>query len=435
MSNLIDLSIRFGSIKIVDRLFLSFGLDSLGLLFAVITLILWIAAGVYSIAYMKHAKHKARYYAFYIILGFVLVLMGMASNIFTFYLCYELMTLVSAPLVMHDQTSDAVKAGIKYMLYSFVGAYFVLFGLFTLNQSMESLEFAKAPMLNTTVLAGSDVRVMVAVFLVIVGFGVKAGMWPMHAWLPTAHPVAPSPASAVLSGMIVKAGMLGIMRLVFYMVGGAFIKGTWIQYAWIALTLITVLMGSMQAYREPLLKKRFAYSTVSNASYILFGLAMLNETAYEGAMYQFVAHAFAKCACFMIAGALIHATGFKKVSDYIGIGKKYPVLMWSFLFCTLSLVGIPPTGGFTAKWFLCLGALENSSYLGFVSWLGPVILLVSALLTAGYMLPMAMRGFMPGNDYEDKYPDCEKISPLMQVPIVVLTVLSVLVGIIPMIMK
>ncbi len=265
----------------------------------------------------------------------------------------------------------------------------------------------------------------------LVGFGVKAGMWPMHAWLPTAHPVAPSPASAVLSGMIVKAGMLGIIRVLFYTVGGGFIKGTWVQYAWLTLILITVFMGSMQAFREPLLKKRLAYSTVSNVSYVLFGIAVLDTMAYDGAMYQFAAHAFAKCALFLIAGILIHLTEKKQVGDFVGIGKKYPVLMWCFLICSFSLTGIPPTGGFTAKWFLCLGALKAEG-LGVLSWFGPVILLVSALLTAGYLLPMGMKAFLPGEDYEDNFAECKKVPMVMLIPVIILTVLSVCVGLIPM---
>jgi len=431
VSGLFYNALGFTLIKLTDRLTISFSVDKLGLLFIAVSLILWITSGVYSAEYMKGSDHKVRYNVFYWLSGLVMVLMGFASNFFTFYLCYELLTLLSAPMVLQDQTKDCIKAGVKYLIYSFTGAYMVLLGFFILNPTLDSITFASAPMFTENMVKGSGTSLYIAILLVLLGYGVKAGMWPMHAWLPTAHPVAPSPASAVLSGMIVKAGMLGIIRTIYYTVGAGFIRGTWVQYTWISLTLITVFMGSMQAFREPLLKRRLAYSTVSNVSYILFGLSVINETAFEGSVYQFAAHAFAKCGLFLIAGILIHVTGCKKVTDYAGIGRKYPVLMWCFMFCALSLIGIPPTGGFTAKWFLCLGSL-NAEGIGFLSWFGPVILLLSALLTAGYLLPLGMKAFLPGKDYEDKFEHAEKLSALEIVPVIVLTVLSVLVGIIPM---
>lgn len=432
MGNLFFNACGFTLVKLTDRLTVSFFVDKLGLLFIAVALILWLTSGIYSVEYMKGSRHRTRYNVFYWLSGLVMILMGFASNIFTFYFCYELLTLLSAPLVLQDQNRDCIKAGVKYLIYSFTGAYLVLFGTFILNPVLDSIAFSTAPMFTENLVHGTEPRLYIAILCMLIGFGVKAGMWPMHAWLPTAHPVAPSPASAVLSGMIVKAGMLGIIRVIYYTVGAGFIRGTWVQYTWMALTLITVFMGSMQAFREPLLKKRLAYSTVSNVSYILFGLSVINETAYKGSLYQFVAHACAKCALFLIAGILIHVTGCKKVADYAGIGKKYPVLMWCFMFCALSLIGIPPTGGFTAKWFLCLGALEGEG-LGFLRWFGPVILLVSALLTAGYLLPLGMKAFLPGKDYEDRFPDVEKLSAAEVIPVVILTVLSVLVGIIPMI--
>lgn len=431
MSGLLINACGITLVKLTDRLVISFAGDKLGFLFAGISLILWLVTAVYSAEYMKESRHRIRYNIFYWLSGLILVLMGFAANIFTFYFCYELLTLLSAPMVLQDQTEDSIKAGIKYLIYSFAGAYMVLFGFFTINPALESIGFSASPMFAECRMSGSGASLYVGVFLMLVGFGVKAGMWPMHAWLPTAHPVAPSPASAVLSGMIVKAGMLGIIRVLYYTVGAGFIRGTWVQYVWIALTLITVFMGSMMAYREQLLKRRLAYSTVSNVSYILFGLSVINETAFEGSMYQFAAHAFAKCALFLIAGILIHVTGCKKVTDYAGIGKKYPLLMWCFMFCSLSLIGIPPTGGFTAKWFLGLGALEAEG-IGFLSWFGPVVLLVSALLTAGYLLPLGMKAFLPGKDCEDRYPNVEKLSKLEVLPVLILTVLSVLVGLIPM---
>jgi len=322
-------------------------------------------------------------------------------------------------------------AALKYMFYSFSGAYMALFGLYFLYRFGNTLTFTAGGVLDQSMVAGNEGLLLMTAFIMIIGFGVKAGMFPLHAWLPTAHPVAPAPASALLSAVIVKGGVLGIIRVVYYMFGADFIRGTWVQTAWLTLTLVTIFMGSMLAYREKVLKKRLAYSTVSQVSYILFGLALLEPAALEGGILHVVCHAFIKCALFLIAGAVIHKTGRERADEWTGIGKEMPVTMWCFVFLSLALTGIPPTGGFISKWYLILGALHSET--GIFSWLGPVVLLVSALLTAGYLLPIAMKGFFPGEDYkyEKNAENRRKKLSAEEIPIVVLTVLAVGLGIWP----
>ena len=251
----------------------------------------------------------------------------------------------------------------------------------------------------------------------------------MHAWLTAAHPVAPAPASAVLSGVIVKAGVLGVIRVVYYLFGTEFLRGTWVQYAWLTLALITVLMGSMMAYLEKGFKKRLAYSTVSQVSYILFGLALMNEGGFTGAVLHSVFHALIKCALFLTAGAVIYKTGKKNVEEYRGIGKEMPVTIWCFTFVSLALIGIPPASGFISKWYLASGALDSG--IRVFAYLGPVVLLVSALLTAGYLLPITVKGFLPGADYDYTALQKKEPSRLMIVPLVILAVLAVLLGMFP----
>lgn len=414
--------------KISDVLSFSYRVDTISKIFLIVIVLAWIAAGVYSLYYMKGKDKLKRYYIFYIALFFIMCAMAVSANLFTYYANYELMTLFSAPLVMHDQTKEARMAGFKYMMYSFFGAYFVLFGFSVLNKYCDNLFFLVGGTLNLQAVNGHEGIVLLAVMSLIIGFGVKAGMWPFHAWLTAAHPIAVSPASAVLSGVIVKAGVTGIIRVVYYLVGADFIRGTWVQKTWLTLSLLTILMGSTLAYFEPVLKRRLAYSTISNASYILFGLALLEDTAYEGALLQFVAHAFGKVALFLIAGVLIHVTGTTRVDEMQGVGKKHPVMMWCYIFATLSMIGIPPTGGFLSKWFLMNGSIQSEIPVFF--WLGPVILLISALLTAGYLLPLAIKGFIPGDNYVDDG-KTHKLPAVCIVPIVVMTLLGVLVGIVP----
>lgn len=410
--------------SLLDNLTVYFQVDSLGSLFVFVVTVVWILAGFFGFGYMEHEKNQKRYFAFYLMTFGVLIGLDFSGNLITLYLFYEFMTLISMPLVIHNGSREAIMAGLKYLFYSFAGAYMALFGLYFLYQYTDTLTFTAG---GVGLAAGHDTLLLVCVFLMILGFGVKAGMFPLHAWLPTAHPVAPAPASSVLSAIIVKGGVLAMLRVIFYLVGPDFIEGTWVQYAFLTLTLITVFMGSMLAYREKGLKKRLAYSTVSQVSYILFGIAILQPTALTGSLLHVVFHAFIKSALFLVAGAIIVQTGRTRVDELTGIGKEMPVTMWCYTIVSLGLIGIPPTGGFVSKWYLAVGALDSGVRI--FAYLGPVVLLISALLTAGYLLPITMKGFFPGEGYNYGSLVKKEPSACMTVPLVVLAALVVLLGI------
>ena len=404
-------------------------LDGLGRFFLIMVSVVWLLAGFFSFTYMKHEKNEKRYFAFYLITYGVLVGLGCSGNLVTMYAFFEFMTIASFPLVVHNQSREAVMAGLKYLFYSFFGAYMALFGLFFLCRYTNTITFTPGGTLNMELASGHEDLILLVAGLMILGFSVKAGMFPLHAWLVAAHPVAPAPASAALSGIIVKAGVLAIVRVTFYLVGPDFLRGSWVQYMLLTLSLVTVFMGSMLAYREKVLKKRLAYSTVSQLSYILFGIALLNPIGLTGAFLHMAAHAFIKCALFLCAGAIIFRTGITNVDGLTGIGKKMPLTIWCFTIVSLGLIGIPPTGGFVSKWYLATGALDSG--IGVFRYLGPVILVVSALLTAGYLLPVTIKGFFPGDDFE--YSSLKKCDAdgFMAVPLILLTVLSVLIGMFP----
>ncbi len=405
-----------------------FHVDPLGRMFAVVITVVWLMAGIFSCEYMKHEKEEKRYFGFYVLVYGVLMALCFSGNLVTYYMFYEMMTLTTLPLIMHNKSREAIMAGLKYLFYSLCGAYMVLFGIYFLNRYANTLDFIAGGS-GLEAAGGHSTLILVVVFLMILGFSVKAGMFPMHAWLPAAHPVAPAPASAVLSGLVVKMGVLGIIRVIFYVVGPEMLRGTWVQTAWLVLTLITVFMGSMLAYREKVMKKRLAYSTVSQISYILFGLALLNPQSMTGSLLHVVFHACIKSCLFLSAGAMIYKTGKTRVDELTGIGKEMPVTVWCYTFASLALVGIPPASGFISKWYLAGGSLESD--IPVFSWLGPVILLVSALLTAGYLLPVTIRGFLPGEDYD--YEALEKKEPAgaMLVPLLILAGLSVFLGVFP----
>lgn len=339
-----------------------------------------------------------------------------------------MMTLITVPLVIHNGSREAVAAGFKYLGYSTFGAGLALIGFFFLDRYCSSTEFAAGGTLDLSLVSGNENLLFVIWLLMMIGFGCKAGMLPLQAWLPTAHPVAPAPASAVLSGIITKAGVLAIIRVTFYLFGADFLRGSWAQIALLCLALATVFAGSMLAYKEKILKKRLAYSTVSQVSYVLFGLFLLNGVGFTGALLQIVFHALVKNLLFMSAGAIIYKTGKTDVGELTGIGKQMPVVIWCFAFGALSLIGIPPTAGFVSKWYLAQGGISEYGMLGIV---GAAVLLVSALLTAGYLLPIVTRGFFPGRDFD--YANLEKKEPsrYMTVPLVILAVLAVLLGVFP----
>lgn len=406
-----------------------FQIDDLGRIFAVVVNIVWVLAGFYAFEYMKHEKEEKRYFGFYTIVFGILLALNYSGSMLTYYLFYELMTLLSVPFILHSKTKEAIMGGLKYLFYSLFGAYMVLFGIYFLNKYATTLNFSAGGVLDLGMAEGNQGILLVVAFSMILGFGVKAGMFPLHAWLPTAHPVAPAPASAVMSGIIVKMGVLGMIRVVYYMFGADFLRGTWVQTAWIVLTLITVFMGSMLAYREKVMKKRLAYSTVSQVSYILFGLALLQPEAFTGSILHVVFHAVIKSTLFMCAGAIIYKTGKTNVDELRGIGKEMPVTIWCYTFVSLALIGIPPASGFISKWYLAIGSLQSG--IRVFAWLGPVILLISALLTAGYLLPITIQGFLPGADYDYKKLRRREPVKMMVVPLVILAALAVLLGVFP----
>lgn len=414
---------------LLDEIPVYFRIDGLSRLFVTIVGIAWLTVGFYSFAYMEHEGEEKRFFGLYLLLYGVLTGLDFAGNLVTMYLFYELMTLVSMPMVLHNGSREAIMASLKYLFYSLCGAYGGLFGIVFLYRYCDSLTFTAGGVLNLTAAQGHKGILLAAVFVMILGFGTKAGMLPLHSWLPAAHPVAPTPASALLSGIIVKFGVLAVIRTVYYIVGPEFIRGTWVQYAWMILALLTVFMGSMLAYREPVLKKRLAYSTVSQVSYILFGLSLLTPGAMAGALLHTAAHAFVKCGLFLTAGVFLYQFGYIRVDQLAGMGKKMPKTLWCYTIFALALIGIPPAGGFISKWYLAEGALESG--IPVFSWLGPMVLLISALLTAGYLLPITIKGFFPGEEAASLDISKKEPTPFMLVPLMVLAALALLLGILP----
>ena len=382
----------------------------------------WLIVSVYASVYMKHEKKEEVFYLFMFLSEAAMLGAVFADGLVTMYIFYELISLFSMPLVLHSGTGTPVESAKKYLFYSVAGAFCALFGILVLSQNAVSIDFAAGAHIEN-----ASPLILASVFVMCIGFGAKAGLFPLHGWLPTAHPVAPAPASALLSGVIAKAGVLAIIRTVFFVAGPETVSGTWVQSTLLSLSLLTVLMGSTMAFREKLFKKRLAYSTVSQLSYVLTGIFLFLPEGLEGALWQVVFHATVKIGLFLCAGAVIYLYNITSVDKLDGIGKKMPVTFVCFTVLSLSLTGIPPLGGFFSKWHLATAALSATD-IGVFSWLAPAILLLSALLTAGYLLPVSIKAFW--NKQDKNLPEKTEKEPfLMTAPIVILSAFALTGGI------
>lgn len=404
--------------------------DGVSHVFAGITAFMWFLSTWFSFGYLKEDERETKYQMFSLLSLGALLGVCYSGNLITTYLFYEMMTLVTFPLVLHERTKEAVSAGLTYLYYSVAGAFLGLCGIFFLyanamdgDRPGGKLAYLEGGFLK----AGASKSVLLPVIcLMLIGLACKAGMFPLHGWLPKAHPVAPSPASALLSGNITKMGILFTVRVIFYSVGQEFLQETWVMDVLLCLSLFTVFMGSMLAFREKLLKKRLAYSTVSQTSYCLTGIYLLSGTALTGALMHVVFHSVIKNLLFLCAGAIIVQTGKKSVSELRGIGRIMPATMRCFTVAGLALVGIPPLSGFISKWYLAEGAIE-SGLPGFM-YLVPVVLLISALLTAGYLLTVSADAFF--GKTEEETARCPKSMYLLP-PLIIGAILAVVLGIFP----
>jgi len=420
-----DFAIRTMQISEIINIYLS--VDNLSRFFMILATAMWLIVTFYCFEYIKPHGKENRFFAFFLMAYGAIIGACLAGNFFTLYLFYELITLLTFPLVMHFGTKASARAGAKYLMYSFFGAALIMVGFVFMSNYGITTDFVAGGVLNG-VAANTDA--LLTVFLIaFIGFGTKAYIWPLFDWVPVSYPEAPSPAAALLSGVVSKVAVLAIIRLTFYGFGVDFVQGTWAQTVLICIVLLTVFSGSMLAYKEKLFKRRLAYSSVSQLSYVLFGIILLSPIAFLGAMLHIVFHAIIKIALFLSAGAVIHKTGKQYVHELKGIGKAMPVTMWCFTIAAVGLVGIPPTGGFISKWFLAMGGI--SSEFGLLGIVGAGILLVSALLTGGYLISIFANAFFPGAKFDYAGLVSAEPSKLMTVPLIVLASLVLVLGMFP----
>ena len=393
--------------------------DGISVFFLCLIAVGFACAILYAREYLQGDQRSPVFFGFTLMTLGAMMGLSLAGNIVTFYMFYEMMSLLSFPMVLYSGSEKARRAAIVYLGFSVFGASMALMGIL-LGGDLAMRAFSEP--IGETVLSA---KYQWAYLLMALGFSCKAGMMPLANWLPTAHPVAPAPASALLSGIITKAGILGIIRSTFYLFGGANLAGTMPQTVMLVLSIATIFAGSMLAYKEKLLKKRLAYSSVSQLSYVIFGLMLMSAEGLSGALLQVVFHACAKVGLFLCAGAFIHHCHVNYVDELTGMGRRMPKVMAAFTCFSLSLIGIPPFGGFISKFQIAAAALDQGTVL---AQIGVIVLMVSALLTAGYLLPIVARGYFPGEGCKVKKTDA---GMAMVVPLFVLAAIAAVLGMFP----
>ncbi|NLV07327.1 monovalent cation/H+ antiporter subunit D family protein [Haloarcula rubripromontorii] len=379
---------------------LAFTVDPLGLLFGLLASLLWIVTSFYSIGYMRGLDEHAqtRYFASFAASLASAVGVAFASNLLTLFVCYELLTVSTYPLVTHDETDEARAAGRKYLAYTFGGGVAVLGGTVLVFMLAGTTAFTPGGLEG---LATADPTLARAAFaLLAAGFGVKAALMPAHSWLPDAM-VAPTPVSGLLHAVaVVKSGVFGIARVVLDVYGTGTMEQLGVGLPLAAIAAFTLLTASIIALRQDNLKRRLAYSTISQLSYIVLGLGLLHGQALTGGLLHIPAHAFMKLTLFFCAGAIHVETHTDDISDMAGIGRRMPLTMAAFAVAAAGMAGIPLVAGFVSKWYLVIGALSlESGGLVFAA-----ALLVSGVLNIAYFWPIVYQAYFESPESHDEKP-------------------------------
>ena len=405
--------------KFNDVLNISFKIDGLGTLFAAMVSFLWPLAVIYATEYMKHEGGQQKFFTFYIMTFGVTLGIAFAANMLTLYLCYELLTFITLPLVMHGMDARSFYAGKKYLIYSVGGASLSFIGMMIILATTGNLEYVYGGVQG---LAQNN-TILFAYILMFMGFGVKAAVFPLHGWLPGAS-VAPTTVTALLHAVaVVKAGVFAIMRSTYYLFGADLLYGTWAQDFVMTVAIVTICFGSWMAMRSKHFKRRLAYSTVSQLSYILLGVTIMTPNGFTGALAHMIFHALMKIVLFYTAGTVLYMCHKEYIRDVEGYGKKMPKTFMCFTICSLALIGVPPFAGFFSKFAIATAAAEIGTKLGFF---GVCALIFSALFTAMYLLQIVVLAWLPHKDFDYSRLDKVKEAPkAMTMPMVIITVTMV----------
>lgn len=407
---------------IVPGLHLRLRVDAFGLYFALLASGLWVLTSVYSIGYMRGLGEHAQtryFFCFAVALSATLGI-AFAANLLTLFIFYELLSISTWPLVAHKETPEALAAGRKYLAYTLTSGALIFFSATIIFRQTGTLDFTAGGFLS----GQAPAAIIPLLFaLLLLGFGVKAAIMPMHEWLPSAM-IAPTPVSALLHAVaVVKAGVFGCLRVILYIFGPGLLDGLGVWMFFTFLTSFTILAAGLIALGQDNLKRRLAFSTINSLSVIVLGALLLSRSGITGGILHLANHGFLKITLFFCAGAIYVKTHKELVSQLDGIGRQMPLTMGAFAVGAFGLAGIPPLNGFISKWYLCLGALEAMEIL----FLG--VFLASALLDVAFFFPIVYNSFFkPAGDQALSFDE----APLaMVIPLVTTAAMSVILGIYP----
>ena len=373
--------------EVLPGLELVFKADALALLFMTLSTALWLLTTLYAIGYLEGAPHRSRFFGFFSLCVTATMGIAMAGNLFTFFVFYELLTLSTFPLVVHRGTPQAMKGGTVYLAYTLGGGALLLTGIVWLHGLAGAADFAQGGYL-ATLEAEYGGQLQVAFLLLMAGVGVKAAIVPLHGWLPRAM-VAPAPVSALLHAVaVVKAGAFGVVRIVYEVYGVEFAQSLDLLAPLAVAASITIVWGSLRALFQDDLKKRLAFSTVSQVSYIVLGVALFGPLGTVGGLVHLVHQGIMKITLFFCAGNYAETLGLHKVSEMDGAGRRMPWTTLAFSIAALGMMGAPLTAGAVSKAWLMDGA--QAAHMGWVTG----VLWTSSLLNAAYFLPILWRAWM-----------------------------------------
>jgi len=399
---------------------IAFRVDGFGMLFAIVASSLYIVTSIYSIGYMRGLDEhgQTRFVSFFALAISATIGAAFSANLLTLYLFYEILSLATYPLVAHHQDENSRISGRRYLTFILgTSIALVLPAMIYCYHVTGTLEFSTAGIFSDQL---SKPAATVLLLMFVFGFA-KAGIMPFHSWLPAAM-VAPTPVSALLHAVaVVKVGVFSIVRVMTGIFGVDLLAHFNLGVVVMTIASITILLGSCIALSQDELKRRLAYSTISQLSYIIFGVALLSPQGLLGGVIHIVMHAFGKITLFFCAGAIFVATGKKYISQMSGLGKKMPFTFAAFFIGSLGVIGLPPSGGFYSKWNLIIGTLEAQQTIFML------VLLLSSFLNAFYFLPIVYKAFFgKSEDEQDNVPvKIAEANLCLVIPLIITSIISI----------
>jgi multicomponent Na+:H+ antiporter subunit D len=421
--------IEYTLFQILPGVSVKFGVDAFGMVFAIVASFLWMFAVFYSMGYMRGLNEHAqtRFDACFALALFGAVGGALAGNFFTLYLFYEIVSICTYPLVAHHQDQEGYDGARKYIVYLTTTAKgFILPAMILAYVMCGTLEFPDNIRTGIFPVDADPVIVTILFACCILGFA-KNGVMPFHNWLPGAM-VAPTPVSALLHAVaVVKIGVFATTRTMLYVFGTETMTRLNLGIPTAYFVSFTILTASIIALSKDNLKARLAYSTVSQLSYIILGVALLTTSGMQGGVVHIANHAFSKITLFFCAGAIYVAAHKKNISEMGGLGRTMPFTFAAFAIASLSMIGAPPVAGFVTKWKLLIGAMDMPTHsIGIM-----LVLLASTLLNVGYFAPVAYKAFFGKRPEGEVYEGVKEAPLSMVIPLFITAIISVIIGIYP----